>query len=413
MQHCRQESRTSRWSSGCRKCCPTVLGWSGHPRRRPPQGRVGPGCAVDRGGPLLPVRVLPAVADRRRLAARNLSVVGPARIPAAAADRRDGEPVLVELTLPDEHELRARVWIAQVGRVPFLLFDSDVPRTIRIAGPSPIACMGARAGPPREQETAGWRRRRAGPPGVTARRPGVAAREVFHTNEGPRRLPRLERIRELMKGSELDFERRCRPWCGHGVHDAHARPGRHRPFPRTSWLDLAVMPGVRWIASSHSAPSMTRPCSTWRTWGFGWLSAPTASHCCTARVSREMFARCGRDSTPDEVPIGVGHQRCARLRPGSRRSGSTRRAASCRLRLARAGRMVWERIQQVTPASLWRIRRQLREQLVNDVRRRLTPLVAPARRPGSRIRLDRSRFRPRRADDRASPAGCRPTRGSP
>ena len=42
-------------------------------------------------GPAVPVGLLPAVADRRRLAARDLPVAGPAGPAAAAADRQDGD----------------------------------------------------------------------------------------------------------------------------------------------------------------------------------------------------------------------------------------------------------------------------------------------------------------------------------
>ncbi len=38
-----------------------------------------------------------------------------------------GDPALVELAMPDSARLRARVWVAQVGRVPLLLLDSDIP----------------------------------------------------------------------------------------------------------------------------------------------------------------------------------------------------------------------------------------------------------------------------------------------
>ena len=35
--------------------------------------------------------------------------------------------MLVELAMPEDNQLRARVWIAQVGRIPLLLLDSDIP----------------------------------------------------------------------------------------------------------------------------------------------------------------------------------------------------------------------------------------------------------------------------------------------
>lgn len=39
----------------------------------------------------------------------------------------NGDPVLVEVALGDNAVLRARIWVAQVGRVPLLLLDSDIP----------------------------------------------------------------------------------------------------------------------------------------------------------------------------------------------------------------------------------------------------------------------------------------------
>src|SRR6185437_16360717 len=40
-----------------------------------------------------------------------------------------GEPVLVGLAMPYSGAFKARVWIAQVGRIPLLLLDSDIPET--------------------------------------------------------------------------------------------------------------------------------------------------------------------------------------------------------------------------------------------------------------------------------------------
>ncbi|WP_448334256.1 DUF3417 domain-containing protein, partial [Streptomyces sp. DSM 41534] len=44
----------------------------------------------------------------------------PQGLPLRLLTDASGAPVLVELALPDARELRARVWIAQVGRVPLL-----------------------------------------------------------------------------------------------------------------------------------------------------------------------------------------------------------------------------------------------------------------------------------------------------
>ncbi len=51
----------------------------------------------------------------------------PQGLPLRLLTDATGEPALVELMLPDSAQLHARIWVAQVGRVPLLLLDSDVP----------------------------------------------------------------------------------------------------------------------------------------------------------------------------------------------------------------------------------------------------------------------------------------------
>ncbi|EUA19915.1 alpha-glucan phosphorylases family protein [Mycobacterium kansasii 662] len=51
----------------------------------------------------------------------------PHGLPLRLLTHSSGDPVLVELALPDSAQLRARIWVAQVGRVPLLLLDSDIP----------------------------------------------------------------------------------------------------------------------------------------------------------------------------------------------------------------------------------------------------------------------------------------------
>ncbi|WP_240490046.1 alpha-glucan family phosphorylase, partial [Mycobacterium marseillense] len=51
----------------------------------------------------------------------------PQGLPLRLLTDATGDPALVELMLPDSAQLHARIWVAQVGRVPLLLLDSDVP----------------------------------------------------------------------------------------------------------------------------------------------------------------------------------------------------------------------------------------------------------------------------------------------
>ena len=117
----------------------------------------------------------------------------------------DGAPVLVHVAMPSGRELRARIWNAQIGRVPLLLLDSDIednPDDLR--GVTDRLYGG-------DQDHRITQEILAGVGGVRAVRAycalsGTPQPEVFHTNEGHAGFLGLERIRELIAGEGLDFD---------------------------------------------------------------------------------------------------------------------------------------------------------------------------------------------------------------
>ena len=118
----------------------------------------------------------------------------------------DGEdnPVLVELAMPEDNQLRARVWIAQVGRIPLLLLDSDIPENDHDLRGVTDRLYGG------DQEHRIKQEMLAGIGGVRAIRAftdveGLASPEVFHMNEGHAGFLGTERIRELIDAG-LDFD---------------------------------------------------------------------------------------------------------------------------------------------------------------------------------------------------------------
>ena len=116
-----------------------------------------------------------------------------------------GDPVLVELALPDSAQLHARVWVAQVGRVPLLLLDSDVPENEHDLRSVTDRLYGG------DQEHRMRQEILAGIGGVRAIRAftaieGLPAPEVFHMNEGHAGFLGAERIRELITDAGLDFD---------------------------------------------------------------------------------------------------------------------------------------------------------------------------------------------------------------
>ncbi len=99
-------------------------------------------------------------------------------------------PVVVEVDFPDR-KVRAKVWVAQVGRVPLLLLDTDLPQNHPADRPitSQLYVRG------REMRLV--QERLLGVGGVKALRALSIDPSVWHINEGHSAFLQLERLREL------------------------------------------------------------------------------------------------------------------------------------------------------------------------------------------------------------------------
>ena len=119
---------------------------------------------------------------------------------------RDGdEPAKVTVALPGGRSLTAQIWVAQVGRVPLLMLDSDVEDNAPAERDVTDRLYGGTTEHRLLQELL------LGVGGVRAVRAycritGAPAPAVFHTNEGHAGFLGLERIRELATEQGLDFD---------------------------------------------------------------------------------------------------------------------------------------------------------------------------------------------------------------
>ena len=167
--------------------------------------------------------------------------------------------MLVELAMPDSAQLRARVWVAQVGRIPLLLLDSDIPENEHDLRGVTDRLYGG------DQEHRIKQEILAGIGGVRAIRAfteieGLPTPEVFHMNEGHAGFLGVERIRELIDAG-LDFDTALAVVRSSTVFTTHTPvpagidrfpvemvkryfgAGEGGPAGATSRL----LPGVRWI----------------------------------------------------------------------------------------------------------------------------------------------------------------------
>jgi glycogen phosphorylase len=299
-----------------------------------------------------------------------------------------GDPALVELTLPDSARLRARIWVAQVGRVPLLLLDSDVPENEHELRGVTDRLYGG------DQEHRMRQELLAGIGGVRAIRAftaieGLPAPEVFHMNEGHAGFLGTERIRELMTDSGLDFDTALAVVRSSTVFTTHTPvPAGIDRFPLDMvrlYFDDHVGEAPDKKRDSKSAPMLLPGVPTARILALGAEDDPTKFNMAHmglrlaqrsngvsllhGRVSRAMFNELWPGFDADEVPIG------------SITNGVHARtwAAPQWLELGRelvgsdsfSDPGVWLRLKQVDSGHLWWIRSQLRSLLVEDVRRRL------------------------------------------
>jgi len=132
-------------------------------------------------------------------------VLDPDGLPISLLREEDGSASVITLSLPGGRELHAHVWRAQVGRVPLLLLDSDVPENDEAARNVTNRLYGGGGEQRLQQEML------LGMGGVRAlrlwsRMTGAPDPDVYHTNEGHAGFLGVERIHELTTEQKLGFD---------------------------------------------------------------------------------------------------------------------------------------------------------------------------------------------------------------
>jgi starch phosphorylase len=275
--------------------------------------------------------------------------------------------------MPGGRVLRARIWRADIGRVPLLLLDSDIE-----ANPEDLRGVTDRlyGG---DQDHRIKQEILAGIGGVRAVRmfcelTGHPEPEVFHTNEGHAGFLGLERIRELMSHHAMTFDEALAAVRAGTVFTTHTPvPAGIDRFP----VDLVrhyfigsdgdpnggLLPGIdvnRVLAlGAEENPGMFNMAHM----GLRLAQRSNGVSQLHGAVSRSMFRGLWSEFDVDEVPIGS-------VTNGVH--GPTWAAREVYALLGEpengGGGSV---IQPVTDALLWDLRATLRSRLVDEVRRRV------------------------------------------
>ena len=288
----------------------------------------------------------------------------------------NGKPLQVSLPLPQGRRLLAHVWRADVGRVPLLLLDSNVPGNDDAARGITDRLYGGGGDHRLQQELL------LGMGGVKALRAyqkltGSPAPEVFHTNEGHAGFLGIERIQEMMSATEpLTWEEALAAGRASTVFTTHT------PVP--AGIDRFETSQIQHFFEAGLAPDV--PVSKILDLGredftdgnpfvfnmavMGLRLAQRANGVAKLHgvVSRGMFSSLWPGFDHSEVPItsvtnGVHVptwvdprvSKLARDHFGSEAEAQSR----------------WDLAYDVSDEEVWALRREMRVSLVEDVRRRL------------------------------------------
>ncbi|MFD9484050.1 alpha-glucan family phosphorylase [Streptomyces sp. NPDC059991] len=344
--------------------------------------------ASDLGVPLIGVGLLYRHGYFRQSLSRDgwqqehYPVLDPNELPLALLREADGEPARISLHLPGGRALHAVVWIARVGRVPLLMLDSDVEGN----GPGERDVTDRLYGGGSEHRL--LQEMLLGIGGVRAVRAycritGHPAPEVFHTNEGHAGFLGLERIRELA-GEGLEFDAALESVRAGTVFTTHTPvPAGIDRFDRELVAhhlgDDGELPGVD-VSKILQLGMETYPGGEPNLFNMavmGLRLAQRANGVSTlhGEVSRGMFAGLWPGFDPSEVPItsvtnGVHAPTWVApevFRLGARQIGAGRAEDA----LTVGGSPRWDAVADISDTEIWELRRELREQLVLEVRERL------------------------------------------
>ncbi len=333
-------------------------------------------AASDLGAPIIGVGLL----YRAGYFSQSLSADGwqleryppldPQGLPIKALLEADGQPVKISLDLPDNRRLTAQIWVAQVGRVPLLMLDSDVEEndaatrqiTDRLYGGGPEHRL--------LQELL------LGVGGVRAIRrfcaiTGTPAPQVFHTNEGHAGFLGIERIRETITEHGLSFDEALQAVRAGTVFTTHTPvPAGIDRFAKSLVSEhLTVFPGVpaaKVLALGDEADS-----AIFNMAHMGLRLGQRANGVSRlhGEVSRGMFADLWPNFDSTEVPIGS-------ITNGVHApTWMSRELFDLVERVPGADALddgsAWSALADITDGDLWSLRRELREKLVHEIRRRL------------------------------------------
>ncbi|SDQ39619.1 alpha-glucan family phosphorylase [Thermostaphylospora chromogena] len=300
----------------------------------------------------------------------------PGGLPLTLLREDDGTPARIRLELPGQQNLHAQIWVAQVGRVPLLLLDSDVADNDPAARDVTDRLYGGGTDHRLMQElllgVGGVRAIR-----VYCRITGHPEPEVFHTNEGHAGFLGLERIRELTE-ARLSFDEALEAVRAGTVFTTHTPvPAGIDRFPAemiarqfggdNAWPTVPV-DRILALGAEPEDGEGHKAIFNMAVMGMRLAQRVNGVSRLHGEVSREMFRGLWPGFDTDEVPIGfITNGVHAPTWVGREIMELAGQEMPALMERAQG----WEGIDKISDEDIWAIRGRLRARLVEAARKRL------------------------------------------
>jgi starch phosphorylase len=340
-------------------------------------------AASDLGAPIIGVGLFYRAGYFRQSLSRDgwqqetYPVLDPDGLPVSLLREQDGSPAVISVGLPGGRTLRAYIWIANVGRVPLLMLDSSIELNEPAERDVTDRLYGGGGEHRLQQElllgVGGVRALRA-----FSRITGASTPEVFHTNEGHAGFLGVERMRELVESTNLNFDEALQVVRAGTVFTTHTPvPAGIDRFPAelveryfggdNAAANLPVARILELGAEDYVGGDPT--VFNMAVMGLRLGQRANGVSQLHGEVRRGMFAGLWPAFDAEDVPIASitnGVHAATWVSRGVRDLLAEQVGVDGALDTAG-----WESARAIEPAKLWATKRELRQHLVNDVRSRL------------------------------------------
>ncbi len=294
-------------------------------------------------------------------------------LPVSLERRPDGSPVTVEADCPGR-KVQAQIWRAQVGRVPLYLLDTDLD----VNGPEDRAITGYLYGGDRDMRIR--QEMLLGVGGIRALDALGIEPTVCHINEGHSAFLTLERIRRLIVRHKVSFAVAREVVAASNVFTTHTPvPAGIDVFP-PDLMDRYFGPyysqlGIgrdAFLALGRQNPAGGNEPFSMAVLAIRLSGAANGVSKLHGRVSRRMWSGLWPDVPVDDLPIAsITNGVHVRGWLSQDMAGLFDSYLGPRWISHPADQSVWERVEQIPDAELWRTHERRRERLVAFARRRL------------------------------------------